>query len=383
MQTTDDYVRKALLHNHRDALVQSYGQSGELSEPIAMASVQVLVKGSDPIPERLLGAEPGYYEDEESETHTLIVDLHYKQRSNRVYLVHTAEGTEALEQYELVIQFVLAAVAILVTVIGSVLGIFLAGKIAKPAQELATSIGEIDPDKPVFEPLDRKDEFGEISAAFSSTVDQINQVVEREKQFSVFASHELRTPVSIIKSSMSLWSACEHKSPERAAEIRTRIAYRIDMATKQMEDVIQTFLMLGKQDLSRKEAESFRLDNLLRDLIDKYQNLNSEKDICLIVDTIESVTLGKNRKAVALVLSNALRNAFDYSASEIQVSLSKDCLQISNDIDQLRVEQAEHFGFGLKIVSDLCDLLGWTYHYHHISPTRFVIEIHLDEPAQD
>lgn len=379
MQTTDDYVRKALLHNHRDALMESYGEFGALSEPIAVASVQVLVQGVDAIPERLVGAAPGYYEDEESETHTLIVDLFHNQHSQRVYLVHTAEGTEALEQYELVIQFVLASVAILVTVIGSVLGIFLAGKIAKPAQELANSISKIDPDKPVFQPLDRKDEFGEISAAFSSTVDQINQVVEREKQFSVYASHELRTPVSIIKSSMSLWSACESKSPERAAEIRVRIADRIDRANKQMEDVIQTFLMLGKQDLSCKELEAFRLDDLLRELIEKYQTLNREKNVCLIAENIEPVTLQKNRKAVALVISNALRNAFDYSASEIRVFLDKDSLQISNDIDQLKVEQAEHFGFGLKIVSDLCDLLGWTYRCDHISPTRFVLKIRLND----
>lgn len=379
MQTTDDYVRKALLYSHYDGLQQNYSQSGQLPERRVVSNVQILVEGIDPIPDALVNLQPGYFEEEEVETHTLITDLTHDIQHQRIYLIHTAEGTDTLEQYEPVIKIVLATVAVIVTVIGSILGIFLAGKIAKPAQELVTKIRGIDPDQPEFEPLGRNDEFGEISAAFSSTIDQINQVVEREKQFSAYASHELRTPVAVIKSSLSLWDACSKQPVERTGEIKERIVARIDMANQQMEDVIQTFLLLGKQSVAWKEVAVFRLDDLLRELLLKYQRLNQGKDISLKMVFIEPVELEKNRSAVSLVLSNALRNAFDYSASEIQVSLHKGRLVIANDIDQLRVEQAEHFGFGLKIVNDLCDLLGWRCHCDHSSPESFVIEIQLSD----
>jgi hypothetical protein len=68
-----------------------------------------------------------------------------------------------------------------------------------------------------------------------------------------------------------------------------------------------------------------------------------------------------NEKIVELIIDNLLRNTFSYCAGNISFILKEHEFCIYNDIDQLRIDTAEHFGFGLSIVEDLCHSQHWAF----------------------
>ncbi len=383
MRSTDDLVREGILNNYYQSVQTHFANTGQLPVFDDLSGVQLMVEGKDPIPAWLSGYQPGYFErypqghseGRAIETHILVTDLIRDQESHRAYLVYIAEGKATLDEYEPVVELFLLIIAGVVTVMGSVLGLFMARRLADPVQKLAEHARRIDPDNPVFIPLDRDDEFGEISHAFETVIDKINRVVEREKQFSRYASHELRTPVAVTKSSLSLWQACSDKPDAETAEIKARLMERIGLANQQMEDVIQTFLLLSKREVRWQEPEPFDLELLLQELIGKYETLNQDKEIAVITDIRDRCPMEKNKVAVSLVLANVLRNAFDYSASQIDICLTGASLIITNDIDQLRIEKTEHFGFGLKIIADLCATLDWQFQSKKQDDTHFIIQI--------
>lgn len=387
MRSTDDLVREGILNNYFQAVETGYARTGQFPEFGNLSGVTLLVQGQDRIPDWLAGHPQGYFErypqgriedGKAIETHVLVADLEDGEQTRRIYLIYSAEGQATLDVYEPAVERFLLLIALFVTVLGSVLGMFIARRLADPAQQLAEHTRKIDPDSPVFIPLDRRDEFGEISQAFETVIDKINRVVEREKQFSRYASHELRTPVAVTKSSLSLWQACSDKPDQDTAEIKARLMERIGLANQQMEDVIQTFLLLSKQEIQWQEVEPFDPGQLLQELINKYRMLNQDKPVEVVSHLQSPASMEKNRAAVSLVFTNALRNAFDYSASRIDIRLEPASLSITNDIDQLRIDKTEHFGFGLKIIADLCAILNWRFECHKLPDSRFVIGIYFD-----
>lgn len=382
IEKSDDNARNSLLASHAERFIQYYHESNKLWEKNQLTGMEVLVEGRDTIPEELSHLSSGYYEYGQEDLYVYVSRINNKPSNEeiRFYLVHQGAASDWAEQYEPIIIVVLGSVALLVIIIGSTVGLFLSKKLSEPLQILTSRIKSTDPNALEFTPLETNDEFGEISQVFANTLSRINDVLEREKQFSRYASHELRTPVAIINSSINLWKACEDDTNvEQAESIKLRAIERISVATTQMEDVIQTFLLLGKDSIDWDEGVSIPLDILLDSLIEKYQYLHSAQNIH--VNKLYKKFDNKigNHRAVSLVLSNVLRNAFDYCESKIDIELSDHKLSITNDIDTLRIEDADHFGFGLKIIEDLCHLLNWQVTYKNEIKGIFTIQLYFDK----
>ncbi len=384
IEKSDDNVREVLLASHAEGFTQYYAETNKLWARNQLNGIEVLIEGRDLIPEMIAQLPMGYFEDGDINlsVYTMKMKLPESQQDKRIYLVHSGPGKDWIEQYEPIIYFLLGIVTLLVIVVGIVLGIILSKKLSEPLQLLTQRVKSTNPNAPAFSALKRDDEFGEISEAFANTISRINEVLEREKQFSRYASHELRTPVAIINSSINLWEACEEESSkENAEKIKQRAMERISAATRQMEDVIQTFLILGKEGIDWPEGKPTQLSTLLDYLVEKYQYLQGPQQIQIektYLDTSRQVT---NDTAVMLVLSNVLRNSFEYCASQIQIKLNSTSLCITNDIDALRVENADHFGFGIKIIEELSKMLNWSFRYENSGTGKFTIWFEFAEDS--
>lgn len=79
-----------------------------------------------------------------------------------------------------------------------------------------------------------------------------------------------------------------------------------------------------------------------------------------------------------VIITTLFRNSFEYCAGQIQIDLTSDHLRIRNDIDQPRIEQAEHFGFGLDIVRQLCERMGWSHRIDPADCSTYKVEICSD-----
>jgi signal transduction histidine kinase len=127
------------------------------------------------------------------------------------------------------------------------LGIFLliawitAGKVLSPLRLLtktAQSITESDMNRRIT--VRGKDEIAELTATFNDMLDRLQFAFDSQKEFLKDASHELRTPITVIQGHLEMLQYCPQQQPET-------IALVIDELDR-MSRLVNDLLVLAKAD---------------------------------------------------------------------------------------------------------------------------------------
>jgi PAS domain S-box-containing protein len=147
---------------------------------------------------------------------------------------------------------------------------------------------------------------------------ELTQMLEREKElneiksrFVSMASHEFRTPLSAILSSISL---VETYTKMDDAEKRIKHVERIKSSVKNLTDILNNFLSLDKLEQGRVEMtkELFDLKEFALDIIEDVKGMlkPGQEIICQHSGEISTV---QDKKILRNVLLNLLSNAIKYS----------------------------------------------------------------------
>lgn len=183
--------------------------------------------------------------------------------------------------------------------------------------------------------------------------------IEREEQLLRQTSHELRTPISVIRSNVEL--AQKMQNSDHSQDIDSNILGRIDRASLTMKQMTDTLLWLNKGDTRPIEAQPLQLETVIRDIIDPLQYLLQGKKVALNV-SLEPATLSLPEAAVRIVVGNLVRNAFQHTQEgEVEITLAGETVVISNR-ESAPDESPDDLGFGLglKLTEQLVDKLGWS-----------------------
>lgn len=198
--------------------------------------------------------------------------------------------------------------------------------------------------------------------------------VERERTFTRNAGHELRTPIAVLKGSVEL---LERKANRSEADLR--IIQRIRRVTSDMETLLETLLMLAREeDVSGTEDAS--INQIAFEQIELLMSVNDANNNQIQIAENAQLWVRVRDRVAAIIISNLLRNAISYTKNglitltidETGFSVTDTGIGIS-PADQDRVFAAffrsdavasntSGQGLGLALVKRLCDQLGWTVH---------------------
>lgn len=189
----------------------------------------------------------------------------------------------------------------------------------------------------------------------------LHQRMHQIEQFIMDISHELNTPISALKMSVS-----RAKSNENLHE---QMLQNISISTKQLERLYQSLSYLNFEQQPHPK-EQLELNVHLHNILAYYTELLSTKNLTLQTD-IESCTLNMAPMQLELLLSNLLSNAIKYSlqGGTITITLKSCTLQICDEGVGIAPEKlqsifepyvrASHvaggFGVGLHVVKSICD----------------------------
>lgn len=213
-------------------------------------------------------------------------------------------------------------------------------------------------------------EFDELNKAITSLIDNVNQAYHQQKQFVENASHEMQTPLAIIRSKLELLIN-EPELTEKAASMLSDISE----ANDRLSEMNRTLLLLAKIENNQfPDVEEISIASLLLNLINNYKN-HYDGDFPKLTQNIESQKrVIANRSLIEILLSNLIKNAVEHNQSGgvIVIALSDSELSIKNTGAEPKVEPGllfERFrkgshkskttGLGLALVKQICLL----YHY--------------------
>src|SRR5260370_38880455 len=84
-----------------------------------------------------------------------------------------------------------------------------------------------------------RDELGHLARAFNSLLDRLSQSFERQQRFMADASHELRTPVAILRGEAEVALSQQTRSPEEYRESLVVLHQEAERLTHMLEDLFK------------------------------------------------------------------------------------------------------------------------------------------------
>lgn len=190
-------------------------------------------------------------------------------------------------------------------------GWWLAGRAIRPIRTIGATAGRIAEGR-LTERIDAAamdDELGGLAAVLNDTFARLDAAFARQRQFTADASHELRTPVSVILTQTQL--ALGRERP--AAEYRDTLD-ACQRAAQRMRRLIESLLELARLDAGQEplKREPFRLDAIVNDCLGLLRPLAVERRLTIHLE-LASVEVKGDAERITQVVTNLLTNAIHYN----------------------------------------------------------------------
>ena len=163
-----------------------------------------------------------------------------------------------------------------------------------------------------------KNELKDLATVINRMLDRIERSYNSQKQFVSDASHELRTPISVIRGYTDMLKRWGKDDPEILDEGITAISQE----TESMKDLVESLLFLARHDKKTlmMEMSSFDPAELIREIQKEETMVHQEYHF----DTarMDSLTINADRNMMKQVLRILCDNAVKYSGPGSTVTLS-------------------------------------------------------------
>ncbi len=192
------------------------------------------------------------------------------------------------------------------------------------------------------------EEINMLADLIQNAVQDLNQALTREHQFLRFSSHELRTPIAVLRSNMDLLERIRSKPGDKE-----KVSYqRIRRAVENMHRMTETLLWLSRKEETMPLAELVEISDLVDEIAQENTYLLTGKKVSFNLNMIP-VRINIPQAAARIIIGNLIRNAFQYTAEgEINIQVTQDAFIVENTgqtLDQ-PVQGRDDYGFGLGLM---------------------------------
>jgi len=193
-----------------------------------------------------------------------------------------------------------------------------------------------------------------------SSLGSVQESLEREQRFLGYASHELRTPIAVVRTNSELLRKMISKgiTPEK----QIAVLDRIERAGFTMTDLTETLLWLNRQEGKSLPSKRIHVGALTRQVESELHYLLKGKPVDVNV-SIDDSELELPEGLCRIVITNLIRNAFQHTQNgDVDIVLMNNQLTIASRDSDKDVEREElGFGLGLELTKRLIEQYGWEY----------------------
>ncbi len=322
------------------------------------------------LPDQVRGLAPGFHTLDD-EGLLLLVD---ERDDGRLYLIYSQSR---LDRLALLLVAVPVLLALLAVIASSRYTYRIAKRLVTPINWLAREVGRWDPREPDVSmlapdrlPPESDIETRQLAGALQRMAERVRAFVTRERDFTRDSSHELRTPLTVIRVATDLMLG-DTELPERAQ----RSLMRIQRAGRDMEAVIDAFLILAREADMGAHFEDFAVLDVVHEELEKIRPSCSNKQLDVRVLEEAQPRLHAPPRVLAVMIGNLLGNACTFTDSgHLEVRVAADRIVIRDSgigMEQDTIARAfdpfyradisdpSNKGMGLSIVRRLGERFGW------------------------
>jgi two-component system, OmpR family, sensor kinase len=202
-----------------------------------------------------------------------------------------------------------------------VVGYFMAKKALKPVDQIrraAVKISSSNLDEKI-DIVGRRDELGRLAETFNAMIGRLKDAFQRINQFSIDVSHELKTPLTILKGETEVALRKEREKHDYQMLLLSNLE-EID----RMSCIIDDLLLLSKADTKeiKLNVEEVALRDLVVDVCMDMKVVADKKNVDLETSELEDIRLKGDELKLRRMLLNIVENGIKYSHAGGKVSVS-------------------------------------------------------------
>jgi heavy metal sensor kinase len=159
--------------------------------------------------------------------------------------------------------------------------------------------------------LNAHDELGQLAATFNDLLSRLSSAFAQQRQFVADASHEFRTPVSVMRTAAAVTLEKSHRSEE---EYRNALAI-VDVQIRRMSRIVEDMFRLARADAGRLtlELRPFYLDEVLAETSRAASILAAPKNIRVELPRLPETSCYGDEDLLRRMFMNVLENAVKYT----------------------------------------------------------------------
>ncbi len=228
---------------------------------------------------------------------------------------------------------VLAFGGVAVSALSGVLAFFVAGKAVQPVRDIARLAREIERTADFTRRLPEARsarEMQEMSRTFNRMIERVERMVQTQRSFLSDTSHELRRPLTILRTNIDVIN-----DPALSLEERNAVQQEMSEVTDSMSHLLSELLMLARQDEESLQLQRVDLSEVCAGAVKSVSMAYPEHHYqCDLESAIEVLA---DRERLSRAVSNVVQNAAIYMDGPGEISLN---LKANDHLATLRVSDS-------------------------------------------
>jgi len=228
------------------------------------------------------------------------------------------------------------------------------------------------------------DELDRLTEVFNAMTERVSAAFLRVREFTLHASHELKTPLTVMHGELETWLG--DSTTKLDPESREHLEYLLD-ETQRLARIVDGLTLLTKADagLVPLAREPVRLDELVREAYGDAQSLARAAGVTVRLGRCDEAAIQGDRHRLRQLLLNLCDNAVKYNVRDGEVGLALEKvdgqveLRVTNSGPGIEPEVLEHIfepffrGKATRSEVDGCGL--------GLSISRWIVRAHSGEIA--
>jgi len=217
------------------------------------------------------------------------------------------------------------------------------------------------------------EEFEELNQSLQKLIDKNISVYNQQKTFIENASHELQTPLAVLKSKLDLLLQNKNITDEQS-----EILSAVELPIARMTRINKNLLLLAKiENKQFTEVESIELTEVINETLELLTDYITTKQIIVDKKFSEKLFVSCNKTLLEILVNNLLINAIVHNTEQgkIQIHFSDKTLIVSNTgktaLDNRKIferfivssSETANSGLGLAIIKEICNRYQWQINY--------------------
>ena len=254
----------------------------------------------------------------EEQPNYLVSRIKIDFNSNQKIIIEVATTKEMLWANLENLLYILSFIVPIILIFSIIGGNFIIYKSFSPIEKILSELKNISANdlSARLNTSNNKDEINQLITEINNLLIRLESSFERISQFSSDASHELKTPLTIIKGELEIALRKDRNIDEYKQSLKTSLE-EVIVIEQTINDLL--FLAKNEKDLITNKMELLYFDEIIDESINEIKNFADLHQVKINFELVDTIEFKGYSNLLKIAIKNILKNAIQFSHKDSQI----------------------------------------------------------------